>query len=382
MADLKISQLTPSTSAASGDQLIINKGDATTQKIDVSDFVQSLIGGGGDGGTDGLPDLAISPSFFTFGVSYTGDAADFERVTGIDSVFEPQPSVKMTMPPGTDRAMVVNSYGSSIFASPLIQAGGDTNGMAQFQYSVTLTNATWRFAPAGQNAMMAMGSAYHMPALYNYGVADSYGCKGDHSRPNIIEFTPGSEVTFTLKVGIRRAKKCIPGVGGGRMMVFPYNSSNEITAQTFEAFAAGSLMDDGVKYAAAGGDPDIFDPLTPAEIDQQNSQDFKNETRYFISRITDALEYDEQLDITYPPNVNVEDITGGPDAPVRTVLDNIRKAIFNLKYDPTTDVTVLSGKLKRLVYGDENAGTNGIPGAAGYIEFKYNFETNNTGFSL
>ena len=379
MADLKISQLTPSTSAASGDQLIINKGDATTQKIDVSDFVQSLIGGGGDGGTDGLPDLAISPSFFTFGVNYVGDAADFERVNGIDSVFEPQPSVKMTMPPGTDRAMVVNSYGSSIFASPLIQAGGDTNGMAQFQYSVTLTNATWRFAPSGQNAMMAMGSAYHMPALYNYGVTDSYACKGDHSRPNIIEFTPGSEVTFTLKVGIRRAKKCIPGVGGGRMMIFPYNSSNEITAQTFEAFAAGSLIDDGVKYAAAGGDPDIFDPLTAAEIDQQNSQDFKNETRYFISRITDALEYDAQLDTNYPPTVNVEDITGGPDAPVRTVLDNIRKAIFNLKYDPTTDVTVLSDKLKRLVYGDENAG---IPGAAGYIQFKYNFETNNTGFSL
>ena len=122
-----------------------------------------------------------------------------------------------------------------------------------------------------------------------------------------------------------------------------------------------------------------IDPLTPAEIDQQNSQDFKNETRYFVSRITDALAYDDQLDTLYPPNVNVEDITGGPDAPVRTVLDNIRKAIFNLKYDATTDVQVLSDKLKRLVFGDENAN---IPGAAGYIEFKYNFETNNNVKSL
>ena len=102
----------------------------------------------------------------------------------------------MTMPPGADRAMVVNSYGSSIYASELILAGGDTNAMAQFQYNVTLTNATWRFAPAGQNAMMGMGSAYHMPGVYNYGVTDSYACKSDHSRPNIIEFTPGAEVTF------------------------------------------------------------------------------------------------------------------------------------------------------------------------------------------
>ena len=31
------------------------------------------------------------------------------------------------------------------------------------------------------------------------------------------------------------------------MMIFPYNSSNEIAASTFEAFAAGALMDDGVK---------------------------------------------------------------------------------------------------------------------------------------
>ena len=377
MADFKISELQKQEDAAAGDFLIINKGNSLTNRIDVADFITSLIGGGDP--DDGIPDLAISPSFFTFGVDYSGDATLFDRMHSIDSVFEPKPTVTMTMPAGADRAMVVNSYGSGVHASPLVLAGNSTNAMAQFQYHVTLTNANWRFAPSGQNAQMAMGTAYHMPAAYNYGVADAYSCKGDSSRPNIIEFTENATVTFELKVGIRRGKKCIPGVGGGRMMIFPYNSSNEIVAASFESYVAGTLVEDDVKYGARDANINIFEPLTPAEIDQQNSQDFKNETQYLISRITDALAYDDQLDVNFPPNVTVEDITGGPDAPVRTVLENIRKAIYNLKYDPTTDVAVLSDKLNRLVNGDEDAA---IPGAAGYISFKYNFEVNNTQFTM
>ena len=109
MADLKISQLTSTANAATGDQLIINKGDATTQKIDISDFVQSLTAGGGDGGTDGLPESChFSHSFFTFGVNYRGNLLN--SLTSRESlvlivIFEPQPAVTITMPPGANRAM-------------------------------------------------------------------------------------------------------------------------------------------------------------------------------------------------------------------------------------------------------------------------------------
>ncbi len=371
MADLKISDLDPDAQAVAGDQLIINKGDATTKKIDIADFVASLIGGGGGNGEDGLTDLAISPSFFTFGVSYSGNPADFERITGVDSIFEPQPTRTITMPPGANAAMVVNSYGCGITASPLIGAGQETNAMAQFQYQVSLTNATWRFAPDPALVTMSMGSAHHMPGLYNYGIADSYASKCDNSRPNVIDFAEGATVTFTLKAGIRRGKKCIPGMGGGRMIVFPYNTSNEIQRSAIEGVMSALSDDDMVAYTAAGVDPDIFAPLTEEEIERNNSQDLKHSINHVISAITQTLEYDEEFDAKFPLDTIVNDPSGAPAAAPRTVLANIRKALFNLKNKTSGNVEEYFTDYNTLVFGNESANA---PGAAGYVGFTYGFE--------
>ena len=370
MADQKISDLTEVTTAVQGDQLIINKNDSSTRKIDVINFILSLVGGGEDP-NDGLPDLAIAPSFFTFGVSYLGAAADFNSINSVDSVFEPQPTRTITMPPGANAAMVVNSYGSSITASPLVAAGQETNAMAQFQYQVSLTNATWRFAPDPALVTMGMGSAHHMPALYNYGIADAYASKSDNSRPNVIDFTEGATITFTLKAGIRRGKKCVPGIGGGRMIVFPYNTSNEIQQQAVNSVLDAFSDDNMVAYTDAGVDPDIFAPLTDEEIERNNSQDLKHSINYVINSITQTLDYDDEFDTKFPLGTDVNDPSGGAPGAPRVVLARIRRALFNLKNKTDSDVSVYFAEYNKLVFGDENANA---PGAAGYVGFTYGFE--------
>ena len=367
--DLPISGLSTTGSASGNDKFIVNSGQdiasQTTRAITFSDLSASL-------GSSGS--VAMSPIFITFGGSWTGSDGSYEFIDSQDDLFGAGLVATVPMPPGADAAIVFNTYGSSILASQFIESGSTTNAMAQFQYYVTLgSNAEWALAPGGSpKRTMAMGSAYHMPAPYAYGIGDAYAAKGDSSRSNKITFTKGASVTFTANADLRRAKKCIPSVGGGRMVLLPYDSANARAAA-----AANDLIDNaGVVYGTSKNalDSEIFNPLTEDEKQQTLSQDAKRNTVYVINGISNALTYNASYLTTKFPNSNYPDPTqGGAGTDVVTLLTNIRAALGSLQADGSlTSQSAFTKRYNDLVYGDENAN---IPGAAAYVSFQYAFET-------
>lgn len=349
---------------AASDVFIVNDASGVqqyTRSLTYADLLSGIAGG-----------LTLQPIFFTFGVSYTGDPADFENVNSVDHLFDPKPLKAIQMPKGTDRAIVINSYGSSIKASPLVKDGNSTTCMAQFQYSVTLEGATWRLAPTANAVKMSLGSAFHMPGRYNYGVPDSYAQKSDSTRTNVINFADGAVVKFELDVSLRRGKKCIPGCGGGRMMLFPYSSTDEI-APLIDALTMVDATE-GVHYGTADEDPDIFTPLTPVEVEQSTSQDIKNTIQFVIDRITQALEYDDDLTTDFPDS-NYPNPLDGTTSNVTTLLTNLRKAAYDMKYDASTNVTDYNTKLDKIIFGDEGQSR---PGLSNYIGYQFGFESNHS----
>ena len=368
--DLPISGLTTTGNASGNDKFIVNSGQdlasQTTRAITFSDLASSL-------GASG--DVAMSPIFITFGGNWDGTDGAYENIGSQDDLFGAGLVVKVQMPATADSAIVINTYGSAIKASQFVKAGSTTNAMAQFQYYVTLSggSAEWALAPGGEpRVTMAMGTAYHMPAPYAYGVTDSYVSKTDSSRSNRISFTKGSEVTFTANADLRRAKKCIPAVGGGRMVILPFDSTNARALA-----AANDLVDtEGVVYGTSKNalDSEIFPPLTPTEEQQSLSQDAKHNTVYVINGITNAIDYNTaQITSQFPGSSYPDPTNGGAGTDILTLLRNIRAALGSLQSDGSLDTKEkFSQRYNDLVYGNEN---NSIPGAAAYVSFQFAFET-------
>ena len=361
-SNFKISDLTQLGRAPAASDLFIVNDAAGVQQYTRSITYDDLLGGIAGG-------LSLQPIFLTFGVNWVGVASDYEQISGNDDLVTPRPTRSVTMPASADRAIIINSYGTSIVASPLVLAGNSTNAMAQFQYSITLTNATWRLSPDPLFKKMSLGTAYHMPAGYNYGIQDAYASKTDSSRPNVLAFSPGATVSFELQLGLRRGKKCIPGIGGGRMLIFPYNSNDEI-APVIESYLV-SEDQDGVAYSLEGENPDVFDPLTDKEKQQNSSQDIKNSVGWVIDTTTRVLTYDTQITTDYPDSNYPNPLTG-EETNITTLIENLRQAAYDLKYDASTNTDDYYEKLNKIVYGDE---ATSRPGLIGYIGFNYGFET-------
>ena len=333
MADLKISQLEPTNSAATGDFFIINKEDKTTQKIDVGALRGSL-----GGSRSFMINFPTDPGFSfsaPTNAHYIGDGTNdasnskFIKTTDIYDIFAGVTPITVTMPAGTDSAVITSTYGVSLKPSPAVTSDG-INGYANvgFELRCTSNKGEVRWSPGGgANNRFAFGTKIHGPILrwdqytaIEASVREARSPAHAHhaARSMRVYFTESTDaspttLTFSLFAGISRMRNCTVGVSTGKHVIHPYKDDDldEFTRTMINL--ATTEEDDFLDDAG----------LDIGFVEAEHSHDFKLRVQRLANIIDETLRWD-----TVVKN----------DGAAVLLLEGELAKLFAIKYESQTDV--------------------------------------------
>ena len=376
MPDYKISQLPVTTTAGSGDFVVINTANTNTNRIDVD----NLLSTGANARRPFLINFKDDPgfSFATKGWGHYLASPDteeddtgkqnFVKTMKLYDIFKDVEPVELTMPPGCDRAVVVLTYEASTRTAPSIDIYNDTVGYANVYYNlnVTTNKSLAQWSPGANNAFVVACKMYGPRMAWNqYVNATDY--KKDAmlpqqsqtaSRVTRLQYDESTaenptKLTFSPFAYISRMKNSTVLVSTGRISVFPYKEDelDPYTLQMLDAYASNdSFYQDNF----------VDDELTVSDewLAGEASAQFKNQIRFIATSVDETLRWDVQ-------------ITGnGSDIPENTtaknVLEQALRDLFALKYSTETDPEYYEDSMNTIVQAV-------LP----YVGFNFAFENSN-----
>ncbi len=295
MADLKISDLTETTSSTTGDYFIINKGDATTQKINAINLGRSssyppIISNCTI--NQSLSDTSKSASW-TLGVNgssatvrYSSEMGGSDRLLG---VFMADPVTK-TMPPGANAAVVFFEGAVEVGAAGLPGLAATSTRSIHTAHRLSITGADFPYQwPDGDKA--GFGLPQKCVVILN-GNSDSIVLnrvdKRNFSKYDIITFTEGAQVTFQARTDVLKGARARITSNAGRILLIPFfNDGNTPFSVIAETLAN---QDNNSFYYSTDSDlEDIYDeispPLSPADEALELGRDDRSNLRHMVTSL-------------------------------------------------------------------------------------------------
>ena len=365
MADLKISDLVAANTVESGDYFIINKGDASTQKISTGKMSSAF------GNRSFMVNFPTDPGFsfstatgahYMGAATASGSGTQFINTPELYDIFKDVVPVTITMPPGTDSAVVSSTYSVSVQTAPSVGSNSDFNGYANFGYEIICASnkgqVTWSPGAASQNRF-AYGTRVFAPAMrydqYETIPANVRDLRAPsnlhHSARSMRIYFPESTdaapttLTFSLFAQVFRTKHCRSSISTGKIAIHPYKDD------ALDDF--GRAM---VQLATTGDEFDGMDDggLDIGYVEAERSTELKGRMNYLSNAIDESLRYDLA-------------IVG--NQPAEFALTGALNALFELKRNPSTDPQAYEAELDRIVAV-----------ATPYVGFQFGFET--SGFTV
>ena len=323
MADLKISQLTETTSAASGDYFIINKGDATTQKIDFSALSTGATAGVepiylnfyGNGGTviflragisvGGLPATGTNRFVGEVNTGQVDSNGNFitayeEFVVGnqLDNAQDyplsyTKQTVNVKFPAGANRALLIYNFNNRLVHNISKPADTIVDATVTNLIKGTPRSGEFKFVTRRGESDIAKRAVFgrYTDAIWNSGdTKNKFG--QDMSNLLIVgcKFDPGAEVDFQISSNINRCKRGSLMVNPGRGVLLPYNESDTNVASMLSSLGLSGFSNDD-------DDGDI-EPLTQEELATNEGSYLRHQIAYLTSVIQSTLDYGGITDAT------------------------------------------------------------------------------------
>ena len=379
MADLRVSQL-PSVAVAGGtDKLIINTGSPQeTKTITVDEFRSGSSGSARsfmvnfptDPGfvydaADGRHNIA-SPSN-----SITGN---FKQTTELYDIFKDVTPITMTMPPGTDSAVITFTYSGRLRSSASIGSNTGVVGYANIssQLNIASNKGTADFSPGSVFSvplrMYGPIMPYNQYTSIDASVRDSrapsqlmYAAKSMRVYFPESTFESPTILTFSLFSQVHRMRHSTVAVSTGRVAVHPYKND------TLDDF--GRAMVDAVVTASSDEDGLIDDNGVDLPfIEETSSRTLKDRMLSIIQAIDETLRYDGQFDTEFPPTTDTG-VPGGTgtngNMTPRELLQKNAEDVMVLKRNQSYDYTQMETELDAIVNQ-----------ATPYVAFKFDWQVN------
>ena len=303
MTDRPISDLGVASSVGTGDYLILNKQNASTERVAFETILAALGsgGGGGEDGTPGIGGFGFAPQFHNFPSTnnFTIDAVTW--ATQQTNIHGSSNVKTIKMPANADRALISFQYTASV--SQRVNQGEPGYNIAQFGGQLALSGATAAAGCGTSTTSICMGanlSQYTNSTASEAQPGSSFVVSVSPIKFSMLTFTKGATVSFTAGGTLQRAKKCIAVKSVGRMIVFPFNSS---------AIDIGT-MQDIIDAANDNTDYDIAPAPFPNEEAAAQAEFLTEEMKYIVSigrKVLDDPNFDQNATSTTPlPNLTVQ----------------------------------------------------------------------------
>ena len=295
MADLKISQLTETTTSAPGDYFIINKGDATTQKISATNMGKS------SSYAPFIHNFVANQSLSTTGIAgeleWTLDASGsvtirYDSNITSDRVFDAVAAdpAQLVMPPGANKAIVFweNSVKHGAAGGPELATTSVRS--VHTAHRLRIDGATFPFEWTGTTVdKEGFGVLVQTIVELNNNTESVILNRKFHthfSKYDVIEFSEGATVTFTARMDVLKAGRASVKVGAGRLLVMPYyDDGNSVTPVTFGGDESGPGF-----YWSDATLGDLYDDVSPEYTPADRARELGRDDREFIRRYISALE--------------------------------------------------------------------------------------------
>ena len=317
MADLKISQLTETSTSGPGDFFIINKGNNTTNRINYADLVNGISGFN--------PIYHNFPGQYETSVSsWAGTAPDNNvQDAAYRDIFSGQ-TFTFTLPDGADRALVVWYYAASLKSLPNTAVPGGI--YAQYGANIKFTGANVITDGGVEDNEISFGK-WLVSYTEKTGEAnpaappDRFKSQNQSAKMAVLSTSKGATITATRNGSLKRAKKCQTGCSAGRVVIIPFSSTSSFASEYSDVIVSASAS-----YA------EDLDPLdgSMAEKAIAESDVLKEEMKYVLEAGDLAIKYDTSL-----------------TANQIIVLEGYLSSVLALKSD-TGDFDTIMSKLKTL----------------------------------
>ena len=346
----------------------VNNPDGVT----LSELVACCDGGSGGSSTGGAGTNAAQMINFPNGGVFSYEAGrqiktawdpsissnPFDSVwndTALFDVFDKEANAQVvTMPPGTNSAVLFFTYSLTLSPTSLVTTEiKDAHANAAYNMEISDNKGSVTLAP-GPLAVSVRARTEIIPWEQASQIGDgslddirrrSPGQSTSGSKAIRIYFTESTEanptrITLKPSCNILRVRRCLLTVGSGRVVCIPFKDDGNNFTPT--------------QFALSGEDYDEFmqdDGGLDIAFEQAiESQELKRELNYYVTSISETLNYDTGLDPAGVP-----------------VLQGALTDLFDLKRDTTTDFEYYYNRLntiRQLV--------------APYVAFQFGFETVNT----
>lgn len=365
MADIPISDLGVVTSAGSNDFIIINKENSDTKRISAVNLGSSI--GGSRSFMINFPDdpgFKFQPPDNNFYIGgpinqVTGKRGQFVETTDLYDIFSGVTPITITMPVGTDSAVVTLTYTVSMTPCPTSNEYG-TLGYANFGYTLECSsNKTQpRWSPGGgANNRFGVGARLYGPVFpwdaYNSidaSVRDqrSASSKQHVSRSMRIYFdesTADSEttLTFSINANVFRMRACSAAMSTGKIAIHPYKDDElDDFGRSIVTAMTGLTEDEDMDTIGIDAN---YDDATAVFF----GKELRTQMNYISNAIKETLQHDPNLDAAAPGVLNqaLQDIfllkqrTGQP---IKDYIDELNRikdtaspyVAFRFDFEPTT----------------------------------------------
>lgn len=272
MADVQISALEQATTAGTNDYFIINKGDATTQKIDF-DTLASAVGG------------AFAPIFYNFSGNGSFSTVSWDET---DKNLYSVSSGAIQMPAGANAAIIYCEHGYKAVARSGITAPGQT--YVRIGKGFDFSGPGMTVVNGGGSNSVAMGFTvafpHEQPANQGTDRAQAQGLAMRNTKTAMMTFNEGASITVTSTAIHYCSKQVDFTMSTGRMILLPYNTANSSFSALAEVFSGDDELE--------GNMP----PVTPEESEIQRNSILRGKMRFLLDQGDNAVQYDPNLNDT------------------------------------------------------------------------------------
>ena len=322
MTDRPISDLNVAQgNLSAGDFFIVNRGNASTERVDFGKLLDALSdGGGGDPDTPGIGGFGFAPQFHNWpsSLNYTGTFSAWSgqilnlHGTGADT------TKTIKMPKNADRALISFQYTASV--TPQTSQGEPGYNIVQFGGGLQLSGATAAAGCGTSTSSICLGANLNQYTNRSSSEAQpstSFISSISPVKFSMLSFAPGADVTFNVYGTLQRAKKASVLKSAGRMIVFPFSSA-AINIATMQE------MIDGFN---SNNDYDIAPDPLPGEEGAAKSEYLTDMMKYIVDigrKIKD--------DINFDGNAVSPNDAGSPQTQGKT-LDQLMAMVYTIKSD-------------------------------------------------
>lgn len=295
MADLKISDLTESTTSEAGDFYIINKGDATTQKINAINL----------GRSNSYPPIVFNCTInqslsntsgsvsWTLGTNGASGTVRYPMDMGADRIFDVfmADPVTKTMPPGANAAVVFFEGAVEGGAAGLDGLATTSTRSIHTAHRLSITGADFPYQwPDGVKE--GFGLPQKCVVILN-GNSDSIVLnrvdKRHFSKYDIITFTEGAQVTFQARTDVLKGGRARITSNAGRILLIPFfNDGNTPFSVIAETLAKQD--NNGFYYNTNSDLEDIYDEISPIQSPADKALELGRDDRSNLRHMVSSLE--------------------------------------------------------------------------------------------